>query len=108
GSEPGPHLGDDQARNAGQSLDEDGPRVYGADLFSELRLAVPGNLPAENDQIGQFHVEAVNDVREVVGALSLVTEFAEAGDRLVEDELTLADQQHAALGVGGCHVSSFV
>jgi hypothetical protein len=50
-------------------------------------------------------IEAAGDVGEVVGRFGLVTEVAEARDRFVEDELALADQEHAALGVIGCHVS---
>ena len=77
-----------------------------APISSELSLAVWGDLSAEDDQVDLFHIEPAGDVGEVVGRLSLVTEVAEAGNRLVEDELALADQQHAALGVVGCHVSS--
>src|SRR5262249_32601443 len=96
----------DQAWDAGQSLDEDDPRVDGADLFSQLRLALRGNLSAEDDQVELFDIEAAGDVGEVVGALSAVTKFAEAGDRFVEDELALAEQQHVAVGVVGSHVGS--
>jgi hypothetical protein len=46
-------------------------------------------------------IEAAGDVGEVVGRFGLVTEVAEARDRFVEDELALADQEHAALGVIG-------
>jgi hypothetical protein len=52
--------------------------------------------------------ERVALVGEVVGRLSLLTEVAQAGDRVVEDELALANQQRAPLGVVGCHVSSSV
>jgi hypothetical protein len=66
-------------------------------LSSALRSG--GDLSAEDDQVDLFRLEPAGDVGEVVGRLSLVAEVAEAGDRLVEDELALADQQHAALGV---------
>jgi hypothetical protein len=106
GRERAPHLVDDEPRDAGQSLDEDDPRVDRPDLSSQLSLAVQGDLSAEDDQVDPFQIEAAGDVGEVVGRLGLVTEVAEAGDRLVEDESALANQQHAALGVVGCHVSS--
>jgi hypothetical protein len=47
-------LVDNQARDARKSLDEDHPRVDGADLFSQLSLAVRRDLPAEDDQVDLF------------------------------------------------------
>src|SRR5581483_1427157 len=94
------HLADDQARDAGQALDEDDPRVDVADLFPQLRLAVRGDLTAEHDQVERPRIEPFRDVAEVVRALCRVAEAAETGDGFVEDELAPADQQDAALG--GC------
>jgi hypothetical protein len=108
GRERALHLVDDEAWDAGQSMDEDDPRVDGGDLLPQLFLAVRGYLSAEDDQVDLIHIEAAGDVAEVVGRLSLVVEAAEAGDRLVEDELALADQQHAPLGVVARHVSSLM
>jgi hypothetical protein len=51
GRERALHLVDDQAWDAGQSLDEDGARADGADLFPQLGLAVEGDLSAEDDQV---------------------------------------------------------
>ena len=84
------------------------PRVDRADLLSQLTFPVRGDLSAEDDQVDLFHIEPAADVGEVVGRLGLVTEVAEAGDRIVEDALALSNQKHAALGFVRCHVSSFV
>jgi hypothetical protein len=65
-----------------------------------------GNLSAEDDQVDLVHIEAARDIGEVVGRLDPVTEVAQARDGFVEDELALADQQHAALGAVGDHVGS--
>lgn len=59
------------AWNAGQSLDEDDPRLDCADLFSQLTLAVRRDLSAEDDQVDLFHIEPAGDVGEVVGRLTL-------------------------------------
>jgi hypothetical protein len=45
GRERALHLIDDQAWDAGQSVDEDDARVDGADLFAQLSLAVRGTCP---------------------------------------------------------------
>ena len=51
GRERALHLVDDEAWDAGQALDENDPRVDGADLFRQLSLAVRGYLSAEHDQV---------------------------------------------------------
>jgi hypothetical protein len=101
------HLIDDQPRDPGQSLDEDDAGIDGADLFSELSLEVRRDRSAEHDQVNFSRVEPCRHVGKVVGPFGLVAEVAEAGERVVEDELALADQQYALLGVVGCHVGSF-
>jgi hypothetical protein len=107
GGERALHLIDDQAWDAGQSVDEDDARVDGGDLFAQLSLAVRGDLSAEHDHVDRSSVEACGYVGEVVGRFGPVAEVAEAGERVVEDEFALADQQYAPLGVVGCDVGSF-
>ena len=67
-----------------------------------------GDLSAEHNQVDRSYVEPACDVAEVVGRLGCVAEVSEAGEGVVEDELALADQQHAPLCVVGCHVSAFL
>jgi acetylornithine deacetylase/succinyl-diaminopimelate desuccinylase-like protein len=72
-----------------------------ADNKGELavRLAV---VQAFREQAGELPI----GIRWIVEGEEEVTEVAQAGDGFVEDELALADQQHAALGAIGGHVGS--
>jgi hypothetical protein len=80
-------------------LDEDDLRIDRGDLVTELGFAISGHLSAEHDQVERSCVEAANDVGEVVRRLGLVAKAAKTRDGAVENDLTLADQEHAPLCV---------